>query len=278
MTEAFIDPGLTRDIYVSLGEPLEGNDGAWSVRVYYKPFVSWIWGGAVLMALGGLLAAADRRYRLTAKAPRAPRRAREPPLETLPDPPRRLPRPGRSSSAVGLNRDPREVPSPLVGKPAPEFRLDTLTARASSSRPPTCAARCGCSTCGPRGACRAGPSTRCWWPSPKQGGLPIVGLNYKELRGDGEIDTKKVPAGEELALARQRAGAWLARHGDPYPLSVLDLDGRVGIDYGVYGVPETYLIDKKGMIRFKQIGPITPEALQQKILPLAQQLAAGAPP
>jgi cytochrome c-type biogenesis protein CcmF len=64
MTEAFIDPGLTRDIYVSLGDPLEGGDGAWSVRVYYKPFVSWIWAGAVLMALGGLFAASDRRYRL----------------------------------------------------------------------------------------------------------------------------------------------------------------------------------------------------------------------
>ena len=54
------------------------------------------------------------------------------------------------------------------------------------------------------------------------------------------------------------------------------MDGRVGIDYGVYGVPETYLIDKKGIIRFKQIGPITPEALEQKILPLARQLAGEA--
>jgi len=71
MTEAFIDPGLTRDVYVSLGDPLEGGDGAWSVRVYYKPFVSWIWGGAVLMALGGLLAASDRRYRLKSTAARA---------------------------------------------------------------------------------------------------------------------------------------------------------------------------------------------------------------
>ncbi|MDD2668862.1 MULTISPECIES: heme lyase CcmF/NrfE family subunit [Zoogloea] len=71
MTEAFIDPGLTRDIYVSLGDPLEGGDGAWSVRVYYKPFVSWIWAGAVLMALGGILAASDRRYRLKSTAAKA---------------------------------------------------------------------------------------------------------------------------------------------------------------------------------------------------------------
>jgi len=63
MTEAAIDVGFTRDLYVSLGEPVGGN--AWIVRVYYKPFVDWIWGGCVLMALGGLLAASDRRYRAT---------------------------------------------------------------------------------------------------------------------------------------------------------------------------------------------------------------------
>ena len=71
LTEAFIDPGFTRDIYVSLGDPLEGGDGAWSVRVYYKPFVSWIWAGAVLMALGGILAASDRRYRLKSTSAKA---------------------------------------------------------------------------------------------------------------------------------------------------------------------------------------------------------------
>ena len=65
MTEAAIDPGLTRDLYVSLGEPL-GRDGAWSVRIYVKPFIRWIWAGALIMALGGLLAAADRRYRIQA--------------------------------------------------------------------------------------------------------------------------------------------------------------------------------------------------------------------
>jgi cytochrome c-type biogenesis protein CcmF len=66
MTEAAIDAGLTRDVYVSLGEPLP--DGAWAVRVYYKPFVDWIWFGCLFMALGGLTAAADRRYRLRAKS------------------------------------------------------------------------------------------------------------------------------------------------------------------------------------------------------------------
>jgi cytochrome c-type biogenesis protein CcmF len=66
MTEAAIDTGFTRDLYVSLGEPV--GDRAWIVRVYYKPFVDWIWGGCVLMALGGLLAATDRRYRATSRS------------------------------------------------------------------------------------------------------------------------------------------------------------------------------------------------------------------
>jgi cytochrome c biogenesis protein CcmG/thiol:disulfide interchange protein DsbE len=66
---------------------------------------------------------------------------------------------------------------------------------------------------------------------------------------------------------------WLARFGDPYLLSAFDADGRIGIDYGVYGVPETYLIDKAGIIRFKQIGPITPAVMENKILPLVKELS-----
>jgi cytochrome c-type biogenesis protein CcmF len=76
MTETAIDRGFTRDLYVSLGERLD--DGAWSVRVYYKPLVGWIWGGCLLMALGGVLAVLDRRYR-------SPRRAAEPTLAPRPD-------------------------------------------------------------------------------------------------------------------------------------------------------------------------------------------------
>ena len=86
----------------------------------------------------------------------------------------------------------------------------------------------------------------------KEGSLPIVGLNYKDQRAD--------------------AKNWLARLGDPYVFSVVDADGRVGIDYGVYGVPETYVIDKAGIIRMKHTGPITPESLQKQILPLVAEL------
>jgi cytochrome c biogenesis protein CcmG/thiol:disulfide interchange protein DsbE len=79
-----------------------------------------------------------------------------------------------------------------------------------------------------------------------------VGLDYKDQRPD--------------------AKGWLAQFGNPYDLSVVDADGRVGIDYGVYGVPETYVIDKAGVIRFKQIGPVTREVLRDKILPLIKEL------
>mgnify|MGYP000663312190 CR=1 FL=1 len=88
----------------------------------------------------------------------------------------------------------------------------------------------------------------------KQKLVPIVGLNYKDKREDGM--------------------RWLKRYGDPYMLSAYDFRGQVGIDYGVYGVPETFVIDKQGVIRYKQIGPITREALDQKILPLIKELNA----
>ncbi len=74
--------------------------------------------------------------------------------------------------------------------------------------------------------------------------MPLYGLNYKDQRDD--------------------AIAWLKRFGDPYQVSLIDTDGRVGIDYGVYGVPETYVIDKQGVIRYKRIGPVTPEILKDK--------------
>ena len=82
--------------------------------------------------------------------------------------------------------------------------------------------------------------------------VPIVGLNYKDGRDD--------------------AIGWLRKHGDPYTTSVMDADGRVGIDYGVYGVPETFLIDQAGMIRYKHIGPVTPEAVRDLILPKIAEL------
>ena len=84
------------------------------------------------------------------------------------------------------------------------------------------------------------------------GDVPLYGLNYKDKREDGL--------------------AWLKGMGDPYRLSIYDFDGKVGIDYGVYGVPETYVIDKLGVIRYKRIGPLTREIVREKLLPLVQEL------
>lgn len=154
--------------------------------------------------------------------------------------------------AIGLNRDPHEVPSPLIGKPAPHFELPQLTDPSKNFSP-------------------QGMKGQAWvlnvWASwcvacreehpvlvelGKLNVAPIVGLDYKDKRDD--------------------ALAMLARQGNPYVLSVSDSNGRVGIDYGVYGVPETYVIDKEGIIRFKHIGPITMNLLNQKMIPLLGQL------
>ena len=84
--------------------------------------------------------------------------------------------------------------------------------------------------------------------------VPIYGLNYKDKRPDGQ--------------------GWLTNFGNPYTASLFDQDGRVGIDFGVYGVPETFIIDKQGVIRMKHIGPLTPEVLRDKIEPMLSKLNA----
>ena len=155
--------------------------------------------------------------------------------------------------AAGLTLNPREVPSPLVGKAAPPFELPTL---AAPDKTFTSKERLGsvwmlnvwASWCV---ACRDEHPVLV--ELAKSGAVPIYGLNYKDKRED--------------------ALRWLAVFQDPYRLSVVDAEGRIGIDYGVYGVPETYLIDKRGVIRYKQIGPVTREIVAQKILPLVGQLS-----
>ncbi|MGE5115798.1 MAG: DsbE family thiol:disulfide interchange protein [Betaproteobacteria bacterium] len=158
--------------------------------------------------------------------------------------------------AVGLNRDPREVPSPLVGKAAPAFSLPRLQGDAAAANT-VFASRdmlgkvwllnVWASWCV---SCREEHPVLLDFA--RSGVAPLVGLDYKDTHAD--------------------AVRWLTERGDPYLLSAVDADGRVGIDYGVYGVPETYVIDKTGTIRFKQIGPVTTEVLQAKIVPLIREL------
>jgi cytochrome c biogenesis protein CcmG/thiol:disulfide interchange protein DsbE len=153
---------------------------------------------------------------------------------------------------AGLSLNPKEVPSPLIGKPAPEFslpRLDQPEQRISRADMvgQVWMLNVWASWCA---ACRQEHPLLVQYA--QQSKVPIYGLNYKDDRAAGM--------------------KWLADFGDPYTASISDRDGRVGIDFGVYGVPETFVIDREGVIRFKQIGPITPEVLSNTIEPLLKQL------
>lgn len=172
----------------------------------------------------------------------------------------------------GLGLNPREVPSPLINKAAPAFelaRVDDPQQRfgLASMRGKVWLLNVWSSWCV---ACREEHPVLVEFARSKT--VPIVGLNYKEVRGDAEIDSRGLTPEAERDLAVKRARGWLDTHGDPYMTSVMDLDGRVGIDFGVYGVPETFLIDKKGTIRYKQIGPVTPEVIRNELLPRIAQL------
>ena len=156
--------------------------------------------------------------------------------------------------ARGLMLDPREVPSPLIGKPAPAFTLPRLDDAARSIRREDMLGKVWmlnvwASWCA---ACRDEHPHLVAFARTRR--VPILGLNYKDTRREGL--------------------AWLANFGDPYEASLFDADGRVGIEFGVYGVPETFVIDKQGFVRFKQIGPVTPEVLEKRILPLLKELDA----
>ena len=175
--------------------------------------------------------------------------------------------------AVGLNLNPRDVPSPLVGKPAPMFTLARLNAPQESFSPKDMLGKVWLLNVWSTWCVSCRQEHPVLVEMAKNPAIALVGLNYKEVRGDGAIDSDKLSAAAEQKLAIDRANGWLRKHGDPYALSVLDLDGRVGIDYGVYGVPETYVIDKAGIIRLKHTGPISPAIFTGKILPLVAELS-----
>ncbi len=177
--------------------------------------------------------------------------------------------------AIGLTRDPKEIPSPLVGRVAPAFELATFDPAAPPFSPQRMRGQVWmlnvwATWCV---ACRQEHPLLVAFSRANQ--LPIVGLNYKEVQVQDRPQGVAVDAEGQLALARQKGGTWLQRYGNPYVATAFDLDGRVGINYGVYGVPETYLIDQAGVIRYKQIGVLTPEILQDRILPLVKQLTAA---
>ena len=176
--------------------------------------------------------------------------------------------------AVGLTRNPQEIPSPLVGKSAPAFALPTLDRSAPPFGPQDMRGQIWmlnvwATWCV---ACREEHPLLVAFSKANQ--LPIVGLSYKEIQSQDMPSGSKLSPEDKLQRARERSALWLQRYGNPYAATVFDLDGRVGIDYGVYGVPETYVIDQKGVIRYKRVGVITQELLDAQILPLVKKLNA----
>jgi len=154
--------------------------------------------------------------------------------------------------AAGLTLDPREVPSPLVGKAAPPFELPTLAAPdktfASKERLGSVwMLNVWASWCA---ACR--DEHPLFMQLKASGGVPIHGLNYKDQP--------------------DHAARWLDTLGDPYTRTGADRDGRVAIDWGVYGVPETFVVTKDGRIAHKHIGPLTSKDIEATILPLVRSL------
>jgi len=155
---------------------------------------------------------------------------------------------------IGLTLNPREIPSPLIDKPMPIFSLPQLkesdkTLSSNDFLSKVSLLNVWASWCV---ACRSEHPVLL--DLSRTGVVNIYGLNYKDKR--------------------EEALRWLDYYGDPYTKNIHDLSGKLGIDFGVYGVPETFIIDQKGIIRYKHIGPITEDILKNKLLPLVKQLQA----
>lgn len=153
---------------------------------------------------------------------------------------------------AGLSLDPKKVPSPFIGKNAPQFELPRLYVEGENIGPNDMQGQVWllnvwASWCI---SCRAEHAVITKLIAQSQ--IPVIGLNYK----DEDADAKR----------------WLKMFGNPYYAIAVDIEGRTGIDWGVYGVPETFVVDKKGTIRLKHIGPVVDEDLTNELLPLIEQL------
>jgi len=153
---------------------------------------------------------------------------------------------------IGLKLDPHEVPSPLINKPAPAFTLPQLHEPQKTFSPADM-----------KGKVWLLNVWASWCVSCRQEHVYLT-----EFARDGSINLMGLNYKDEPAAAMQ----WLERLGNPYKISISDIDGMAGLDWGVYGVPETFIIDKKGIVRHKQTGPVDPTILQTIIMPLIEQL------
>jgi cytochrome c biogenesis protein CcmG/thiol:disulfide interchange protein DsbE len=154
--------------------------------------------------------------------------------------------------AIGLGRDPHLVPSALINKPAPDFSLPELREPSRIISPQQMRGKVWLLNVWGSWCLACREEHPVLLDIAKSGAVPIYGLSWKDKRED--------------------ALGVLSELGDPYVLNVSDFDGRVAIDYGITGAPETYLIDKNGVIRYKEVGQLTPEIMNRKILPLVQEL------
>jgi len=172
--------------------------------------------------------------------------------------------------AVGLTRNPQEIPSPLIGQPAPAFQLPVVGGAgvfgAEQFKGRVSLVNLWATWCA--GCKQEHPILMALARQPD---LQMVGINYKELQAS-ELSGQDPLSPEAAQKATARSQAWLQKQGQAFGVNLLDLDGRVGMDFGVYGLPETYLVDREGVVRFKHAGALTPEILQDKLLPLMRSL------
>jgi cytochrome c-type biogenesis protein CcmF len=271
LSKVAIHSSVAGDLYVVLGSP--DDKGGFVVHAFYNPLVSWLFVGAAIMVLGGLVALTDRHHRVGAPLRRSRARVAAPvkPAEA-PVAARNQARASRGwiylapllafailggflihrLRLAGEGDTPNLIPSVLINRPAPNFDLPPLRAGESGFRTADLRGRVTlvsffASWCGP---CRVEHPLL---PQVAKAGITVIGVDYKDKPGD--------------------AKAWLAELGDPYRAVAVDANGRTGIEFGLYGVPESYLIDKQGVIRFKQVGPLTPEVVQRQLIPLAETLS-----
>ena len=264
-----IHTNFVSDLYAVLGD--SDGKGGFVVHIYHNPLVPWIFFGALMMVLGGMVSLTDRHHcigaplrRLAAKIP-AP--TMKPPTAIAADQ-RKAPRSlayivpllafavlaGFFIYRLHLVEEgvaPNLIPSVLIDRPAPAFDL-----------PPLLAGERGLKTADLKGKVTLINFFASWClpcriehpvlPQITKAGIVLVGINYKDRPED--------------------AKAWLAELGNPYRTVAVDAHGRTGIDFGVYGVPESYLIDKQGVIRFKQTGPLSTEIINNQLIPLAEKL------
>jgi len=267
-----IHTNFVSDLYAVLGDP--NGTGGYVVHIFHNPLIPWLFFGAIMMVLGGVVSLTDRHHRIGAPLRRLGMKIPMPALKmaaasAVAMKPRKASR--RWTYVVPLlafavlagffiwrlhlveeGFAPNLIPSVMVDKPAPAFDL-----------PPLLAGERGLKTADLKGkvtlinffaswcvACREEHSTL---PQIVKAGIVLMGIDYKDRPQD--------------------ATTWLAELGNPYPNIAVDAHGRTGIDFGVYGMPESYLIDKQGVIRFKQTGPLTPEIIHNQVIPLAEKLS-----